>query len=90
MGFLRIYCDYCKQNYEVYRHQINDDKANRCPHCLQKIDNQTWKQIQRAWGEMEDSNMELMKDHTGYHKPIFTVSYIPDHIFRGVSQDEEY
>ena len=30
---------------------------------------------------MEDTTKELMKDHTGYHAPLFTVSYIPDVIF---------
>ena len=28
-----------------------------------------------------DANRELIKDHTGYHSPLFTVDYIADHYF---------
>lgn len=40
------------------------------------IDTQTWeKQIIPAFASMDDANRELEKDHSGYHTPLFDVSY---------------
>ena len=83
MGYLRIHCDYCGGTWDVYRHSNFHERAARtCPHCQQRIDGQTWeKQILPAFGGMMDANRELLKDHTGYHSPLFTVDYIADHYF---------
>lgn len=83
MGFLRIRCDYCGGNWEVYQHLKKDEKARQCPHCFKEIDSQTWEnQICPSWGAMEDSNLELVKDTTGYGNTLFEVSYIGDIIFK--------
>lgn len=83
MGYLRIHCDYCGGTWDVYGHSNFHDRAARtCPHCQQRIDGQTWeRQIVPAFGGMMDANRELMKDHSGYHSPLFTVDYIADHYF---------
>lgn len=83
MGFLRIRCDYCGGIWEVYAHQMKSDRANQCPHCFKEIEPSTWENdIVPAWGAMEDANLELMKDNTGYKRTIFEVSYIGDTIFK--------
>jgi hypothetical protein len=38
---------------------------------------------------MEDANLELVKDHTGSHGTLFTVSYIPDVVFPGRSGETD-
>ena len=83
MGYLRIHCDYCGGTWDVYGHSNFHERAARtCPHCQQRIDGQTWEnQILPAFGGMMDANRELIKDHTGYHSPLFTVDYIADHYF---------
>ena len=56
-----------------------DWKARTCPVCGKSIDPGTWdRQVLRAFGEMEDANIELLKDHQQSHGTLFTVSYIPD------------
>lgn len=83
MGHLKIYCDSCGCEWNVYhRDNWKDWKSRTCPICGKKISSQTWEnQILMAFHEMEESNLELSKDHTGYHAPLFTVSYEPDVIF---------
>ena len=83
MGILRIHCDSCGGQWEVYGSgDFHARTARTCPHCGQRIDGQTWeKQILPAFGGMMDANRELIKDHTGYHSPLFTVDYIADHYF---------
>ena len=83
MGYVSIHCDYCGGTWDVYGHSNFHERAARtCPHCQQRIDGQTWeKQILPAFGGMMDANRELIKDHTGYHSPLFTVDYIADHYF---------
>lgn len=90
MAYMRIHCDYCGQKWEIYeRDNFNHWKARMCPHCGSKIDEQTWqRQILPGFGQIADANRELMKDHTGYHRPLFTVDVIADHIFNMVDDDE--
>lgn len=83
MGYLKIKCDYCGGSWEVYHGQLTDELSNSCPHCNQEIDRQTWEKfVIPAYGSCEDMNMELLKDHTGYKKPIFEVSFMGDTLFR--------
>ena len=83
MAFMRIHCDYCGGTWEVYhRDNWKDDKARQCPHCFAKIDRQAWeKDVLPAFGAVQDANAELFKEHTGNHKPLFTVDIIADHLF---------
>ena len=76
MGYLKIHCDRCGGSWEVYAHQLKDDRANQCPHCFVEIDRQTWnRQIIPAFGAQDDANRELLKDHTGYRMPLCWVEY---------------
>ena len=82
MAYLKIYCDYCGQTWEVYERSMHDEHSKQCPHCLAKIDSQTWdRQILPALGQVSDANRELFKDHVGYHCPVFTFDVIADHYF---------
>ena len=83
MGHLKIYCDSCGGDWVVYhRDDWKSWKARTCPICGHQIDGETWeRQILPAFGEMEAANLELMKDHSGYHRPLFTVNYESDSIF---------
>ena len=82
MGHLNIYCDCCGSSWTVYhRDNWKDWKARTCPVCGNTIQESTWTQVIRAFGEMEDSTLELVKDHTQTHGALFTVSYEPDVIY---------
>lgn len=83
MAYMKIHCGYCSDSWEIYhRDNWKDDSARTCPHCFQKIDRQTWdNQVLPAFAAVHDANAELFKDHTGYHKPLFTVDVVADHIF---------
>jgi len=94
MAFLRIHCEACGGTWEVYqRDDWKDDRARACPHCFAEIDRQTWhNHILPAFGMMADANAELFKDSTGYHKPLFSVDVIADHLYQnrrtGADQSE--
>ena len=90
MGHLSIHCDSCGSDWIVYhRDDWKHWKARTCPVCGKSIDQGTWeRQILRAFGEMEDANRELMKDHAQYHGSMFTVSYIPDVVFSTKTQSD--
>jgi hypothetical protein len=69
--------------WEIYfRDDWNADRARKCPHCQNKIDRQTWKHVITAFGHVQDANSELIKDHVGYHCPLYTVDFIEDRVFR--------
>ena len=91
MGHLSIHCGGCGSDWIVYhRDDFKDWKARTCPVCGKTIDSQTWeKNVLRAFGEMEDANMELVKDHAQTHGTLFTVSYIPDVSFQNSGVAEE-
>lgn len=58
-------------------------RPENAPHCSHAIDEQTWnKQIIPAYCAMYDANLELLKDHTGYHTPLFEVSYESATLFK--------
>lgn len=80
MGYLKIHCAGCRRSWEVYsRDDWKTDAARTCPHCGAQIDLQTWeKQVLPAFGMMGDANCEIIKDHMGYHTPLFRVDYISD------------
>lgn len=84
MAFLRIHCDVCGGSWEVYRRDVwTNDKMRQCPHCLSKIDRQTWeRQIIPAFAMVDDANAELYKDATGYHASLFSFDVIADHIYK--------
>ncbi len=84
MGYLRIKCHSCGKTWELYPHMMADERAWMCPRCMNQIDEQTWRnQLFPAWGYMSDANMELVKDHTGYSKPLFEVDFIADMVIKG-------
>ena len=89
MGHLSIHCDGCGSDWIIYhRDNWKDWKARTCPVCGESIDPETWdRQILRAFGEMEDANLELVKDHEQYKGTLFTVSYIPDVVFPNKDPD---
>lgn len=89
MGLLRIHCDSCGGSWEVYgRDDWKDARCRTCPHCLAEIDAQDWqKQILPAFAALADANRELMKTHTGWGDPLFTVDYIEDHHFRNTMRE---
>lgn len=91
MGHLQIHCDCCGSDWSVYhRDDWKDHKARTCPVCGKSIDSGTWeRQVLRAFGEMEDANLELVKDNAQYHGTLFTVGYVPDVIFPNKAQTEE-
>lgn len=93
MGYLRIKCYYCGGTWEVYHRDLHNryKKARECPHCFQKIDEQTWeKQIFPAYNALDDANRELFKDHLGYHVPLFEVSYESNTIFKNAKNWPSY
>ena len=56
MAYLKIYCDYCGQTWEVYRRSMNDEHSRECPHCGSRIDDQTWYGLRRKWRAHEGSS----------------------------------
>ena len=91
MGYMCIKCHYCGGTWEVYGRSItgvsgatiSGNYARTCPHCFKAIEKQTWdKQIIPAFLAMSDANRELVKDSSGYHTPLFEVSYEADSVFR--------
>lgn len=89
MGKLLIHCDGCGSDWNVYhRGDWKDPKARTCPVCEKSIDPGTWdRQVLRAFGEMEDANLELAKDHSQSYGTLFTVGYIPDVVFPNKDDD---
>ena len=85
MAYMRIHCESCGGTWEVYgRDNWKSDQARTCPHCYSEIDKQTWdKQILPAFGAVRDGNAELIKDHTGYRRPLFTVDFMGDRVKPG-------
>lgn len=77
MGYLRIHCGSCGQDWEVYRKTREYDGARECPHCGKRIDHETWeKRVLRAFNGMLDANLAVMQDHVDYHQGAFKVDYI--------------
>lgn len=35
-----------------------------------------------ALGTVNDGNAELFKEHTGYHRPLFSFDVIADHLYQ--------
>ena len=91
MGFLRIHCDYCGGTWDVYgRDDWKTTRSRTCPHCQTKIDGQDWNNhVLPAFGAMMDANRELIKTHTGYHTPLFTVDYVEDFFFPDAKAEAE-
>lgn len=82
MAYLRIYCEYCGQTWDVYERSMNDEHSRQCPHCMSKIEDQTWKrQIVPSLCMVSDANRELLKDHLGYHVPRFVIDVVEDKFF---------
>lgn len=91
MGKLLIHCDECGSDWFVYhRDNWKDWKARTCPVCGESIDPGTWERsVLKAFGEMEDANIELEKDFTQSDGSYFRVSYIPDAVVRHKRNTEE-
>ena len=84
MAFMRIHCDVCGGTWEVYhRDNWKNGKARQCPHCFSEIDGNTWEnEVLPAFGAVQDVNAELFKDSTGYHKPLFSIDFVADHLYQ--------
>lgn len=84
MAYLKIYCDVCGGEWQVYhRDNWKDDKARQCPHCFSEIDRRTWDNfVLPALGAVNDANAELFKEHAGYHTPLFSFDVVADHLYQ--------
>ena len=81
--YMKIHCDYCNQNYEVYDRDIDSEKENQCPHCGSKIDRDMWRYVViPAFKSAQAVNMALMDEHVKKHRPLFAVTFVADHIFQ--------
>lgn len=83
MGILEIHCHECGTVYEVLPECVmeRDTLPNGlhpycCPHCFAQMNTRTWNKLVRAYGELQDINRELLKDHIGYRDhPLFQAAY---------------
>ena len=80
--YMKIHCDYCNQNYDVYERDMTSKSARQCPHCGSKIDGDIWRDIAiPAFKSAIMLNWAMMNDHVENHRPLFTASFVADHIF---------
>ena len=84
--YLKVYCDYCGQNWEVYPRgdiqRLTKSKENHCPHCgAAKIDPETWKDVLVCLTMTKRINEKLASDHVNKHNALFAVSFVADHLF---------
>ena len=84
MAFLKIHCDVCGGDWEIYhRDNWKDDKARQCPHCFSKIPRDLWdREIIPALAAVNDANAELYKAHIGQHAPLFSFDIVADHLYK--------
>lgn len=81
MAFMKIHCENCGGSWEVYFRAFHDPKARECPHCFERIEQQTWeRQIVPAFGAFSDANLELARDEADHH-PRFTVDFVDDSLY---------
>lgn len=79
MGRLRIRCGKCGNSWEIYhRDNWKDWRARTCPVCGESVDKQSWEGVLRGFHELEDANLELIKDHSQANMTMFAVDYIAD------------
>lgn len=80
--YLKIHCDYCNQDYDVYERDMDVKTARQCPHCGSKIDREIWHELViPAFKSAILMNGALMYDHVENHHPLFTASLVADHLF---------
>ena len=84
MGVLKVQCYKCGSRYQVNAGMIKHTEANMCPYCYAELPRDTWERIViPAFGELEDANRELIKEHSGYvDTPLFQICYAPSKAFR--------
>ena len=89
--YLKIHCDYCGQDYELYeRDSITNKKACQCPHCKTRVDRDIWlSTVVPAFKMAQVANRVLYHNHANYHKPLFAVSFVADHLFPKVETKAE-
>ena len=79
VGRLRIHCGKCGNSWEVYhRDNWKDWRARTCPVCGESVDAQSWEGVLRGFHELEDANLELIKDHSQAQMTMFAVDYVAD------------
>lgn len=89
--FMTIRCEACGGTWEVYPKLRELDPARVCPHCDKRIDRLTWqKYILPAFDAARAANLELMRDHSEYHTPIFQVDFVADSLFANRTNTDEY
>lgn len=80
MGHLSIHCENCRNDWIVYhRDNWKDGKHLICPTCGKSIPIGLWAiHVLRAFNEMEDAQIELIKAKEQGESSLFEISYIPD------------
>lgn len=83
MSYLRIHCNNCGGNWEIYELTYNKKFSNICPHCLKEIDKQLWNQIYLAFQEVCEVNRELYKAYLGFpDTSLFSIEVLSDYEYR--------
>lgn len=89
--FINVTCGYCDQDYDIYeRDSLTSANARKCPHCGSKIDRDLWlSTVVPAFKTAQVANWALHHNYVENHEPLFAVSFIADHIFRGQETENQ-
>ncbi|MBQ9732782.1 MAG: hypothetical protein IJV74_00945 [Clostridia bacterium] len=91
MGVLKIHCYKCGGRFSVNGGMVKHSEANVCPYCYTTLPREIWERIVLpAFGELEDANRELVKEHSGYvDVPLFQIGYVPSKAFKNDRNEGE-
>lgn len=83
MAYVKLHCETCGGEWEVYGRDIKDDKARQCPHCTAKIDRQMWeREVIPAYEAVKEANAALFTENACRHRPLFTFDVVADHLYQ--------
>lgn len=80
MGYLKIHCHNCGNDFELYAHEIERRGRMRCPHCMALLNDKQWMKLQNAFFTIEEVNKGLRTEHEERSEPLLQVEYMSKYI----------
>lgn len=75
MGYLKIHCHNCENDFPIYAHEIERRPRIYCPHCYAMMNDSEWTRAQSVFFDMEEINKGLQKAHEKDGKPLMQIEY---------------
>ena len=78
--YVKALCGNCGSEFELYHSTLQKEQGHRCPHCMQKIEPETWERLADAFFTAYNLDYQTLKAHNERGAALFAFEFVKKEI----------